>query len=149
MAFEAKARGLRWLRGGGQWYPSPMNSVSSIALSGLSAQSTRLNGAARNIARLTTTAPTGKPEQVPVLTTQQSSAPGGGTRADLVARPNSALLIPDPSSPFADAQGTVLAPGVPLAEQVSTLIQAEKTYAANVDVLKVDSAMMDALLDLV
>lgn len=123
-----------------------MTPVSSIAASGLQAQTARLEASAINVARLTTTAPPDQPEQVPVLTTQQTSLPGGGTRADIAARPNTAILIPDPGNPLAGPDGRVATPGVALSQEVSTQIQARAAYSANLDVIRVNDQMMDALL---
>jgi flagellar basal-body rod protein FlgC len=55
-------------------------------------------------------------------------------------------LVYDPSNPLADSQGLVRLPDVDLAEQLTTMIMAERGYQANISALdRVKSAYQSAI----
>lgn len=131
-----------------------MTDALSIALSGLRAQTTRLNATANNIANATTggAVPSADPSApastlyTPV-TVDFSSQAGGGVSAQVRADPNAYSVIYDPSSVHANADGLVAVPDVDLAEQAVNLIETKALYKANVSVIKTQDEMLGDLLD--
>lgn len=96
-----------------------MASISSIALSGMTAAQTQLNSAAHNIANL------GTQGFVRQETAQQAQAQGGVSAS---VRPASA-------------------PGDSLVSDVVTLLQAKNAFIANLAVFKTQDKMAGALFD--
>jgi len=129
-----------------------IGNAASIALSGMLAESTRLNVAASNIANARATGAlepaNGAAAAYQPLGVEQSSMPGGGTVA--IVRP----LIPgstaayEPSASFADENGYVAAPNVDLLGEITGLMQASHGFRANLAVFETASDMMRALFDL-
>jgi flagellar basal-body rod protein FlgC len=146
-------------------------SALSIATSGLSAASLRLNVAANNIANALTTGPlpaTGgsgasggaanssnnsnfPPAFVPLQVNQSDQSNGstpGGTVATVTAVSPSFVAQSDPSAPFANQDGLVAAPNVDLASQFVQLLTAKYAFAANAQVIKASSDTTQSLLDI-
>ena len=96
-----------------------MNSISSIALSGLNAAQTSLNASAHNVANLAT-------EGFKRQETVQTEQPGGGVQAS-VRRAETA--------------------GNALETDVVTQLQAKHSFIANLAVFKTSNQMAGALLD--
>jgi flagellar basal-body rod protein FlgC len=111
-----------------------MNSVSSIALSGMRAAELRLSVAANNIANVSTAAPVDAPADTASayqpLRVDQTSAAGGGTVAAVRAQ-----LSGDAS------------PGVDLASEAIDVATARYTFAANVGVMRSVAQLQKVLLD--
>jgi flagellar basal-body rod protein FlgC len=146
-------------------------STLSIATSGLSAASLRLNVAASNIANAFTTGPlpaTGgsgpsggagnssnnsnfPPAYVPLQVNQVDQSNGstpGGTAATVTAVSPSFVTQSDPSAPFANQDGLVAAPNVDIASQFVQLLTAKYAFAANAQVIKAYSDTTQSLLDI-
>jgi flagellar basal-body rod protein FlgC len=140
-------------------------SILSIATSGLSAASLRLNVAASNIANAQTTGPlpsatgTGGATStnsnfaayVPLRVNQvdQSSGPApGGTTASVSTVSPSFVAQSDPNAPFANQDGLVAAPNVDLADQFVQLLTAKYEFAANAKVIQAYSNTTKSLLDI-
>ena len=146
-------------------------STLSIATSGLSAASLRLNVAASNIANAFTTGPlpatggTGPsggadsssndsnfpPAYVPLQVNQadQTSGPApGGTVATVAAVSPSFVAQYDPSAPFANQDGLIAAPNVDLASQFVQLLTAKYSFAANAKVIQTYADTTKSLLDI-
>jgi flagellar basal-body rod protein FlgC len=146
-------------------------STLSIATSGLSAASLRLNVAASNIANAFTTGPlpaTGgsgasggagnsnsnsnfPPAYVPLQVNQVDQSSGstpGGTAATVTTVSPSFVTQSDPSAPFANQDGLVAAPNVDLASQFVQLLTAKYAFAANAQVIKAYSDTTQSLLDI-
>ncbi|RST81681.1 flagellar biosynthesis protein FlgC [Aquibium carbonis] len=129
-----------------------IGNAAGIALSGMLAESTRLNVAAGNIANARTTGAlepaAGATTVYQPLQVESASTLGGGTVA--IVRP----LIPgytaafEPSASFADENGLVAAPNVDLLGEVTGLMQASLAFRANLAVFETASDMMRALFDL-
>jgi flagellar basal-body rod protein FlgC len=144
-------------------------STLSIATSGLSAASLRLEVTASNIANALTTGPlpasggsnasggTGNssnnsnfsayvPLQVNQVDQTSGSTPGGTTAVVSTVSPS---FVPqfDPSSPFANQDGLVAAPNVDLASQFIQLLTAKYDFAANAKVIQAYDNTTKSLLD--
>jgi flagellar basal-body rod protein FlgC len=146
-------------------------SALSIATSGLSAASLRLNVTASNIANVLTTGPlpaTGGsgtsggagsssnnsnfpaayvPLQVNQVDQTSGSAPAGVAATVSTVSP-SYVTQSDPNAPFANQDGLVAAPNVDLAGQFVQLLVAKYDFAANAKVIQASSDMSKSLLDI-
>ena len=145
-------------------------STLSIATSGLSAASLRLDVTASNIANELTTGPlpapggsnasggAGNPNNaanfqayVPLQVNQvdqtNGSTPGGTTAVVSAVSPS---FVPqfEPGSPFANQDGLVAAPNVDLASQFIQLLTAKYTFAANAKVIQSYNDTTKSLLDI-
>jgi flagellar basal-body rod protein FlgC len=146
-------------------------SILSIATSGLSAASLRLNVTASNIANALDTGPlpaTGRsgtsggvgsssnnsnlpaayvPLQVNQVDQSSGSSPGGTSATVSTVSPS---FVPqfDPSSPFANQDGLVAAPNIDLASQFIQLLTAKYDFAANAKVIQAYSDTTKSLLDI-
>jgi flagellar basal-body rod protein FlgC len=141
-------------------------STLSIATSGLSAASLRLDVAANNIANSLTTGPlpaasgSGAPaggsssnnSNLPAvyvpLQVNQSAQPGGGTVATVSAVSPGFSAQSDPGAWFANQDGLVAAPNVDLASQFVQLITAKYAFAANAKVVQSYADTTKSLLDI-
>lgn len=145
-------------------------STLSIATSGLSAASLRLDVTASNVANAFTTGPlpagfgsntsggagnsngsSGLSAYVPLQVNQVDQASGstaGGTSATVSAVSPSFVPQYDPSSPFANQDGLVAAPNVDLATQFVQLLTAKYSFAANAKVIQTYADMTKSLLDI-
>ena len=145
-------------------------STLSIATSGLSAASLRLEVTASNIANELTTGPLPAPGgsntsggasgsnnaanfqafvplQVNQIDQTNGSTPGGTTAVVSAVSPS---FVPqfEPGSAFANQDGLVAAPNVDLASQFIQLLTAKYTFAANAKVIQADDNMKKSLLDI-
>jgi flagellar basal-body rod protein FlgC len=146
-------------------------SVLSIATSGLSAASLRLNVTASNIANVLTTGllpatggsgTSGVPAAssnnstfpaayVPLQVNQVDRSSGstpGGTFATVSRVSPSFVAQSDPSSPFANQDGLVAAPNIDLASQFVQLLTAKYDFAANAKVIQAYDDTTKSLLDI-
>jgi flagellar basal-body rod protein FlgC len=120
----------------------------SISASGLNAQRTVINVIAENLANAHTTrteegGPYLKKEAVlsttplssnfaDLLSYQMGQEPMGVKVVDVVEDPNGLQVIYEPSHPDADETGTVLLPNVNIMEEMVSLLNASRSYEANV-----------------
>jgi flagellar basal-body rod protein FlgC len=146
-------------------------STLSIATSGLSAASLRLNVTASNIANVRTTGPlpttggsgtsggTGTSSNnstfpaayVPLRVNQVDQSSGstpGGTVATVSTVSPSFVAQFDPSAPFANQDGLVAAPNIDLASQFIQLLTAKYDFAANAKVIQAYDDTTKSLLDI-
>ena len=145
-------------------------STLSIATSGLSAASLRLEVTASNIANELTTGPLPAPggsnasggagnsnnaanfsAYVPLQVNQIDQTNGstaGGTTAVVSAVSPSFVPQFEPGSPFANQDGLVAAPNVDLASQFIQLLTAKYTFAANAKVIQSYNDTTKSLLDI-
>lgn len=127
-----------------------MTSPLSIALSGLTAASTRANAAASNIANANTSgAREGADGPAPYtpIDVVQISTEGGATRAETIDRDPASVASYDPNAQYADENGLVASPNVDLTEEIVDLRQAALAYSANLAVAKVASQMEKEMLN--
>lgn len=115
--------------------------IFDIAGSALSAQSTRLNTVASNLANADSVA--GEPGQVyrarlPVFEAS-SEAGGEGTPGVRVSEVLQSRTEPDkryePGHPMADVDGYVYAPKINVVEQMVDMISASRAYQSNVEMM--------------
>jgi flagellar basal-body rod protein FlgC len=145
-------------------------STLSIATSGLSAASLRLDVAASNIANALTTGPlpptggsgtsggTGNSSNnsnfpaayVPLQVNQVDQSSGstpGGTAATVSTVSPSFVAQFDPNAPFANQDGLVASPNIDLASQFIQLLTAKYEFAANAKVIRSYADTTRSLLD--
>jgi flagellar basal-body rod protein FlgC len=120
----------------------------SISASGLNAQRAVINVIAENLANAHTTrteegGPYLKKQTVlstapissnfaDLLSYQMGKEPMGVKVLDVVEDPNGLKVIYEPSHPDADETGTVLLPNVNIMEEMVSLLNASRSYEANV-----------------
>ena len=143
-----------------------MNTLS-IATSGLSAASLRLDVAASNIANALTTGPlpgtsgsgapggansssngANLPSVYIPLQVNQADQSGGGTVATASAVSPGFVAQSDPGAWFANQDGLVAAPNMDLASQFVQLLTAKYAFAANAKVVQSYANTTRSLLDI-
>jgi flagellar basal-body rod protein FlgC len=133
-----------------------MNSIISIALSGLNAAQKRLEVSAANVANAGTTGPlpdatssaaaTAQPAYTPLQVDQQTLSGGAvSVKISAVAPATSTAYAPNAS--FADQAGLVAAPNVDLANEAVNQIQAAQAYRASAQLISVAGNLEKQLLD--
>ena len=129
----------------------------SIALSGMTAATRRLEVSARNVANASSSNPSADadaaikesyPAAYNALRVDQVEAAGGGTIAIVNQASPGTVPVFDPSAPYADAKGMVSAPNVDFANEAVQQLLARVTFAANAQVVRTYDRMMKSLLDI-
>lgn len=115
-------------------------SVFHIAGSALTAQSTRLNAVASNLANADSIAgPDGKPyraKQVVFQATPMDGQAAQGVAVKQVVEDSSpGRLVYDPKNPAADEKGYVTMPNVSVVDEMVNMISASRSYQTNADVM--------------
>ncbi len=130
-----------------------MDSILSIALSGMDAARQHLDAAASNIANMQTMgalpdAASGNAPQpyTPIMVSQHSLA-GGGVATSLAPVTPPTVPAYAPSLPFADRTGLVAAPNVDLATQGVDQLMAAQAYAASASLVGVSGNLEQQLLN--
>ena len=126
-----------------------MNLITGVDLSAsaLTAQKTRLDIVAQNIANAQTTrTAAGGPYQRQIVSFEtqllrsQAAAPGSGLQSVRVAQVTTdrsvGQQVYNPQHPDASADGMVTMPNVNLSQEMVDLITASRTYEANLSVVK-------------
>ncbi len=131
-----------------------MSSVFDIAVSGLRAQSRRLEVSADNIANVLSLGvhpdpALAKPEAFTPQRTVFVANAYGGVEAKAVPVTPPAYLSLQPNHPDADADGLVPLPNVSLEREMVDQILALRMFEANVKVIQTQDRMLGALLDIV
>jgi flagellar basal-body rod protein FlgC len=126
-----------------------------VSASGLTAQRTRLDTIASNLANATTTrTPEGGPyrRREVVFTPQAEGAePGaesGVTVTEIREDARQPQMVYDPAHPDANPDGYVAMPNVSVLEEMVDLISASRAYEANVTAMNVEKGMMQKALDI-
>lgn len=126
-----------------------------IAGSGMSAESTRLNAVASNLANANTVA--GRPEDVyraravifEEVRGQLAREQGSAVRVSEVVQSDKAPLTRyEPGNPLANEQGYVYVPDISPVEQMVDMIAASRAYKNNVEVMNTTRDLMLATLRL-
>jgi flagellar basal-body rod protein FlgC len=130
-----------------------MDSASAIALSGMTAASTRLQVSASNVANADDAAPlpgSGVAGPAPFVPTRVSTVSLGanGVQAQLSAAQPGSTPSYAPSSPYADAKGRVATPNVDPVNEMVGQIQALQQFRASVAVFEADDKMKQSALDI-
>lgn len=141
-----------------------MADALTIALSGLQAQTARLNAAASNIANAgdtgtlpaapgTAASASGASSSAPAVTVYKPlqvslvAQESGGVAATITADQTGYSAAYDPSSPLANGQGLVATPNVDYANETVNLLESKEAYKANISVIKTADEMEKELLD--
>jgi len=134
-----------------------MSSILSIAASGLTAASERLQVSADNVANVESDGPLPSasaeaqaqyPAAYVAQQVNQVATPGGGTKAVVSNMQPGTVTAYSPTAPYADQNGQVAAPNVDLSNEVVQQAIASYEFAANADVMKTYEKMMQALLNI-
>lgn len=108
-----------------------------IAASGANLGRTWLNAVAHNIANVNTVNPDGEEPFRSKLVVAREAANGTGVEVVGVEETSEiAPVVYDPTHPYAAEDGTVTRPAVDLATQMADMIGAQRTYQANLSVIK-------------
>src|ERR1700743_717436 len=133
-----------------------MNSISTIALSGMNAAARRLEVSASNVANVMSTGalpnadgtvPAGAPTAYAPLELVQTASAGGGTETSVTTAQPSTHTAHNPQAPFANQNGLVAAPNVDLSREFVGQMLASYSFVANAMVMKADDRMTRSLLD--
>ena len=132
----------------------PLQASLRIAASGLQAQSTRLRIVSENIANAQSTGPDAGAVPYARKTVSFESALDRATGTTLVAVRAIGVdrtpfkLERDPGNPAADAQGMVKMPNVDVLAEVADMHEANRSYEANVQVIKQARDMINMTIDM-
>ncbi len=137
-----------------------------ISASALTAQRLRMNVTAENLANAETTkGADGNPYRRKEVVLQSVAAggfgaqlgaamgskgvtPGGVQAAAITEDPTNGKLVYDPSHPDADAQGYVRMPNVDTVTEMTDLIDAQRSYEANVTAMSAAKQMFAKTLEI-
>jgi len=138
-------------------YRSGMNSILSIATSGMFAAEQRLQVSAENVANANSDGPSPSasasvqsqypPAYAAQQVTQVADADGGTAAVVTNAQPATVAAY-DPTAPYADSSGQVAAPNVDIANELMQQQTAQIAFMSNAQVASVYSQMMQTLLDI-
>jgi flagellar basal-body rod protein FlgC len=136
----------------------------NVAASGLTAESTRMDVTAENLANAqTTNGPGGQPYQRQEVVLAQSGGgfgatlagvlgnsptPGGVEVAGIVSDPTPDQLVYDPGHPGANAQGYVKMPNVNSVTEMTDMIDESNSYQADVTAMNTAKTMYTKMLGL-
>ena len=99
--------------------------------SGMHVHQTWMDAISDNIANVNTVRPAGQPAFQARYVLAQSVDGGGAAVAGVALGDAQGRLVFDPTHPLADAKGYVRLPDVDLAEQMTSMIMAQRGYQAN------------------
>ena len=134
-----------------------------ISASGLTANRTRMDVTAENLANAETTrGANGQPYQRQEVVLQQiggfgaalagamnqTTAAGGVQVSGIVSDPTPDQLVYDPGNPDADSKGYVKMPNVNSVTEMVDMIDESRSYEANVTAMNTSKAMYQKTLDL-
>ena len=129
--------------------------ASTIAVSGLSMATLRLDVAANNIANALSDGPLPDaanagnfPAAYTPLQVNQTDVVGGGTSATISAVSPATVPAYDPGVPFADSGRMVASPNVDLASELVQVLITRYSFAANAQVIRADAQTSAALLNI-
>jgi flagellar basal-body rod protein FlgC len=132
----------------------PLSSISSIAASGMLAQSHRLKITAENVANANSTgsSPGEEPYRRKTVTfAEMLDRSTGATlvRVDEVGRDQTAFpLRYDPAHPAADENGYVRTPNVSAIMEMNNMREAARSYEANMNMYEAARTMRRQMIDL-
>jgi flagellar basal-body rod protein FlgC len=139
------------------------NATFAISAAGMSAERTRVDVAALNLANASTAHAAGEAGFVPMRAVLRSNAPAFAAAMSSAAGAAGALPLPtvtlepsgrperkihDPGHPLADAAGFVRLPGVDAATEMVTMMSATRAYEANVAVMNTARMLAQKALEI-
>jgi flagellar basal-body rod protein FlgC len=120
-----------------------------IAASGANVSRTWLEAVAHNVANVNTVRPSEEePFRAQLVVAQARSDGSGAEVAGIVEAEGDAGVVYDPSHPYADEDGYVRRPVVDLATQMSDMIGAQRSYQANLSVVRSSREAYEAAMRL-
>lgn len=126
--------------------------IFEIAASAMSAQNTRLNATASNLANVDSVASSAEGAyrgRVPLFQTVMDQAGVAGVRTDGVVdsqKPPEARY--EPGHPMANDEGYIFAPAINTVEEMANMISASRSYQNAVDVMSTSRDLMLATLQI-
>jgi flagellar basal-body rod protein FlgC len=124
-----------------------MTPAVAIAGSGLAAATLGLNVSADNLANANDVSAPGSTRAYAPGAVTQAPAPGGGVAAQAVTAKTAQLLVYDPASPVAGANGLVETPEIDPISEITNQITAGRAFAFSLEALKAASDEQKQLLD--
>ncbi|HWF76344.1 MAG TPA: flagellar basal body rod C-terminal domain-containing protein [Caulobacteraceae bacterium] len=125
-----------------------MTPAAAIAGSGLAAATLGLTVSAANLANANDTSAPGAKSAYAPRAVRQTPAPGGGVSAQAVTVRTAQLLVYDPASPVAGANGLVQTPEIDPVSEITNQITAGRAFAFSLEALKAANDEQKQLLDL-
>jgi flagellar basal-body rod protein FlgC len=134
-----------------------MSSILSIAVSGITAASERLQVSANNVANAQSDGPLPSadpaiqaryPQAYTPQVVNQVETAGGGTKAVVTNVQSGTVLAYDPPAPYADQNGMVAEPNVNYTTEAIQQLTARYDFVFNVYVARVYSRMLKTLVDI-
>src|SRR5579862_3489960 len=123
-----------------------MTIASTIAVSGMSVATLRLQVSASNVANSLSDGPlpgsanaTGYPNAYAPLRVDQVETTNGGTSATVTSVTPSYVSVYDPNASYADGSGMIARPNVDLVNELVQQMMARYNYAANAQVIRTDA----------
>ncbi|MGC5779423.1 flagellar basal body rod protein FlgC [Methylobacterium sp. NFXW15] len=132
----------------------PLLSATKLASSGLEAQSLRMRIVSENLANAQSTgdAPGADPysrKTISFRAEMQRAIGASSVRVSEIGRDTSPFRSEyDPGSPAADARGMVKLPNVNMLVEMADMREANRSYEANLQVIKQARAMVASVIDL-
>jgi flagellar basal-body rod protein FlgC len=122
--------------------------VAAIAGSGLAAATLGLNVSAANLANANDKSAPGSKSAYAPRAVQQTPAPGGGVSAQAITLKMAQMLVYDPASPVAGANGMVQTPEIDPISEVTNQLAAGRAFAFSLEALQAADDEQKQLLDL-
>jgi flagellar basal-body rod protein FlgC len=134
--------------------------VINVAATGMSAETTRLNTTASNIANANTVSSSAGETyraRYPVFAAEMEKALGGNTKADAtngvkvmgIVESDAPLQIEyAPGNPMADENGYIYKPNVNIVEEMANMMSASKAYETNVQIADTTKRIFRRVLQL-
>jgi flagellar basal-body rod protein FlgC len=120
-----------------------------IAGSGLDVNRQWMNAISDNIANINTETPTsGNAFQARYVIAQAGAGTSGVFVQGTALGDATGIVVNDPTSPLADAQGNVREPDIDLGDQMSQLIMAQRAYEADANVVTQAKSTYEAALEI-
>jgi len=134
-----------------------MSSILTIAVSGITAASERLQDSASNVANAESDGPASDasaqaqadyPAAYTPKEVHQVALAGGGTKAITSNVQPATVLAYDPTAPYADSNGDVAKPNVSFSNEAYQQLTARYNFVANAYVMRIYSRLVKSLVDI-
>jgi flagellar basal-body rod protein FlgC len=122
--------------------------VAAIAGSGLAAAMLGLNVSAANLANANDKSAPGSKSVYAPRAVKQTPAPGGGVSAQAITLKMAQMLVYDPASPVAGANGMVQTPEIDPISEVTNQLAAGRAFAFSLEALQAADDEQKQLVDL-